>query len=153
ILPELQFLQFPWRWLLCLNVVFAIFVSSAWPSKWVRTALYFAIVGILFCAAWRIQRPWKDTGTQIAEMAERLKTREGYKSRPEYLPITARSANIRTDMPGLSFLGEGKANVEMDKAESKVIWVHASAPGSVLLRTFAYPAWMATINSVPTQLE
>src|SRR5262249_36629700 len=64
ILPKLQFLQFPWRWLLCVNVVFAIFVSSAWPSKGVRMALYFAIVGILFYAAWRLQRPWKDTGTQ-----------------------------------------------------------------------------------------
>jgi 6-pyruvoyl-tetrahydropterin synthase related domain len=153
ILPKLQFLQFPWRWLLCLNVVFAIFVSSAWPSKGVRTALYFAIIGMLFYAAWRIQRPWKDTGAQITEMAERFKTGEGYKSRPEYLPITASPTSVNPLAAAASFLGEGETNVEVNKAESKVISVHARTAGTVHFRTFTYPAWAAMVNGAYTQVE
>jgi len=57
-LPKLQFLQFPWRWLLCLNVAFALLVAAAWKSNAVRVVICVAMLGILVFGAWHIQRPW-----------------------------------------------------------------------------------------------
>src|SRR5207244_6378827 len=48
-LPKLRFVQLPWRWLLCLNVLFALLLSMVWCS-WAARALVFCslLLYILF---------------------------------------------------------------------------------------------------------
>ena len=45
-LPELRFVQFPWRWLLCLNVPFALAISFALRRSWSRARPF------LDCRSW-----------------------------------------------------------------------------------------------------
>ncbi|MFZ1138214.1 MAG: 6-pyruvoyl-tetrahydropterin synthase-related protein [Candidatus Sulfotelmatobacter sp.] len=39
VLPKVQFMQFPWRWLLCLSMVFSIFVAVGMRRWWWRGAV------------------------------------------------------------------------------------------------------------------
>ncbi len=154
-LPKLQFLQFPWRWLLCLSVVFALVVASAWPSTIVRVALYVGMIAMLTFGAWRIQRPWKDSGADIARMAEMQRGGRGYKSRPEYLPIAADLTTVDQNATLASFVGNGETCIEAQtwSAENKIIVLNSSQPGRVALRLFNYPGWRAYVNERPVQIE
>ena len=60
ILPKLQFMQFPWRWLLCLSVIFTIFVAIGLRQSWMRS-LVFTLSILVIAVAWhRMQAPWWD---------------------------------------------------------------------------------------------
>src|SRR5207247_6239350 len=148
-LPKLRFLQFPWRWLLCLNVAFALLVTIAWQSSKVRATLCVAMLGILVFAAWHIQRPWKLTGKDISQMLERQKADSGYKGRPEYIPVGADFNNIpKNDADKVTLEGKARAqiNVQQWTAESKVFSANVAAPGKLVLRLFNYPAWRVKVN-------
>jgi len=153
-LPKLEFLQFPWRWLLCLSVAFASLVASAWQSRSVRVALYFGMVGVLVFGAWRIQRPWKDTGADIAHMADTQRTGQGYKSRPEYVPLGANVDRIDQNTALATVEGgRAEADIRAWQAEDKVITIHSSQPGWVALRLFNYPGWHAYVNERPVPID
>src|SRR5208282_6373534 len=47
VLPELRFMQFPWRWLDVLSLVFAFFVAAAMSRAPKRRASW-ALIGIVF---------------------------------------------------------------------------------------------------------
>jgi hypothetical protein len=146
--PKLQFLQFPWRWLLCLNVAFAVIVTMAWQNSAVRFTLYVGVAGMLLVAAWRIQRPWKETGADIARMADRQQSGLGYKGRPEYAPIGA-DFNHTDESAELATLGSkeiARVAVHNLNAESKMIITTVSVPGKFVLRLFNYPAWKIEVN-------
>ena len=148
-LPKLRFLQFPWRWLLCSNVAFALLVTIAWQSRKVRAALCVAMLGILVFGAWHIQRPWKQTGKDISRMLQRQKDGLGYRGRPEYVPVGADFNNINdNDADKLTLEGNGRAqiNVQQWSAESKTFSVNVTAPGKLVLRLFNYPAWRVEVN-------
>jgi len=146
-LPKLQFLQFPWRWLLCLNVAFALLVTVACKSNAVRVVICVAMLGILVFGAWHIQRPWKDTSSDIARLADRQRSGEGYKGRPEYVPIGA-VLNVQesTGLVVLQSGGQAWPNVQKWEAESKMITARVSQPAKLAFRLFTYPAWKVEVN-------
>ncbi|HTE91057.1 MAG TPA: 6-pyruvoyl-tetrahydropterin synthase-related protein, partial [Terriglobales bacterium] len=45
--PKLRFVQLPWRWLLCLNVVFALLVIMAFRRWWTRLLLCVVLLGVV----------------------------------------------------------------------------------------------------------
>jgi hypothetical protein len=146
-LPKLQFLQFPWRWLLCLNVAFALLVTVAWKSKTVRVVICVAMLGILVFGAWHIQRPWKSTSNDIARLADLQLSGEGYKGRPEYVPSGAvLNAQESTGLVVLESSGQAWINVQKWAAESKMITANVSQPEKLVFRLFNYPAWKVEVN-------
>ncbi len=60
-LPELRYLQLPWRWLLCLNVTFALLVTMAWRRWFIRALICIAMLAVLAFVWHRVQPPWWET--------------------------------------------------------------------------------------------
>ncbi|MGB8988615.1 MAG: 6-pyruvoyl-tetrahydropterin synthase-related protein, partial [Candidatus Sulfotelmatobacter sp.] len=61
ILPKMRFMQFPWRWTLCLGVPFTLFLALGvrrWPA---RVGLYVATLWVIIFAWHHFQAPWWDT--------------------------------------------------------------------------------------------
>src|SRR6185437_15170632 len=85
-LPQLRFVQLPWRWLLCMNVAFALFVSLGMRRWATRIALVLTML-IGLAAVWRfVQPPWWDDREDVANMNVSIQDGDGYESVYEYIP-------------------------------------------------------------------
>ncbi|HEY4054670.1 MAG TPA: 6-pyruvoyl-tetrahydropterin synthase-related protein, partial [Terriglobales bacterium] len=86
VLPKMQFMQFPWRWLLCLSMIFAIFVTVGLQRWWMRGAVCALSLLVIIVAWHRVQAPWWDNPADLREMQDNMYTGVGYEGVEEYSP-------------------------------------------------------------------
>jgi len=148
LLPKLQFMQFPWRWLLCLSMVLTIFVTVGLRRWWQRAAICVLSI-IVVVLGWRyIQAPWWDTAADLREMQDNVVTGAGYEGTDEYTPLGADPSAIDKNARKVTAVGAAHAAIDVLHwdAESRIFTVQLSAPDQVALRLFRYPAWRAFVN-------
>ncbi|MFZ0805489.1 MAG: 6-pyruvoyl-tetrahydropterin synthase-related protein [Candidatus Sulfotelmatobacter sp.] len=162
ILPKLQFMQFPWRWMLCLSMMFAALVtagtlaagtSSAFRAWGTRAAVFVAGV-VVIVAAWNfIQPPWWDNLSDLREMQDNITDHIGYEGTEEYTPVGATPSSTNKDASYVSVAGPGQAVISVSQwgAEKKSFAAEASVPTQLVLRLFRYPAWRVEINGREVQ--
>ena len=177
-LPELRFLQFPWRWLVALDVPYAFFLASAIAPSRRRWVWYGALVVILACAATvMIRDAWWDTG-DIPILEAAIRTGHGSEGTEEYTPLGCdRSAipgfvaepdseeifdqtpstplveRFDPDSEQLLPLQGSEVSVEKWFAEEKDLRVETAEPVTLALRLLNYPAWEARIDGVPSPIS
>ena len=148
ILPKMQFMQFPWRWLLCLSMIFTLLVTGGLRRWWMRAIvclLSFAVIGL----AWhRAQAPWWDAAADLREMQDNMYTGAGYEGTDEYTPLGADPAAIDKDARKVRVEGPARADIRVQRwdAEAKIFTAQLSAADQLALRLFSYPAWKAQVN-------
>lgn len=150
VLPKMQFMQFPWRWLLCLSLIFSIFVTAGMRRWWWRGAVC-AISILLIVMAWhRIQPPWWDNAADLREMQDNMSDRIGYEGTDEYTPSGADPAGIDKNKGArnVTAAGPARAAIRLSRwdAEAKMFTAEMSAPDQLALHLFHYPAWQAEVN-------
>lgn len=154
-LPEFRFLQFPWRWLLCLSLPFALLVTMAWRRWAVRTLVYAVLLATLGFVWHRVQAPWWERPEDITAMMTAQRTGAGYEGADEYVPLYADVYDARLDAPLVASENRDALPVRIERwdAESKVFVVENAAPTKLLLRLFNYPAWRVTVNGTMVDAE
>lgn len=148
ILPKLQFMQFPWRWLLCMSTIFTLFVTVGLRRWWQRGAVC-ALSLMVLVVAWRyMQVPWWDTAADLREMQDNIATGVGYEGTDEYTPLGADPSAIDKDARKVTVAGPAHAAIDVLRwdTESKTFTAQMSAADQVALRLFRYPAWRASVN-------
>jgi hypothetical protein len=173
-LPKLAFMQFPWRWLLCLSMISVIFVTMGVRRWWTRAAV--CVVGILLIVgAWhRIQTPWWDTAADLREMRDNMEDSIGYAGTDEYTPagvdpseieqagVEAASngtddaihAGAKERLPRkVTGYGPGRTDIHVYQwdSESKMFTAQTSARDRLALRLFPYTAWQVEVNGRAVQ--
>jgi len=154
-LPELRFMQFPWRWLLGLNMPLALLAARA-SRRWIpRIALYLLLLAVVGYVWHAVQPPWWDTAADIAEMVRNQINGSGYEGVDEYVPAGADASIAKPGIPEVQYEGVGSAQVAMHhwNPEERSFTVTASAPGMMAIRSFNYPAWKVVVNSRVTPSE
>jgi hypothetical protein len=152
-LPKLEFMQFPWRWLLCLSMVFALFVTFGFQRWWMRASVC-AVAALVIALAWvRIQEPWWDNRGDLKEMRDNMTDQIGYEGTDEYTPAGADPTAIDKTAAKVKVDGAAHAAIHVYKwdAESKYFTADMSVPGQLSLKLFAYPAWRAEVNGRAVQ--
>jgi hypothetical protein len=152
-LPELRYLQLPWRWLLCVNVAFALFLTMA-SRRWIVRLLICVAMFAVLTLVWRhVQTPWWDTAADFGEMLAHQQSGAGYEGTDEYVPAGADPYEIKQDAPRVSLEDDGVApgrvqqiQIQRWGAESKLFSAEVSQPGQLVLRLFNYPAWRVEVN-------
>ena len=147
-LPELKYVQFPWRWLLCLNVGFALVTVMALRRRWSR-ALIIAAALISIPLVWRtVQPPWWDNSGDIQEMLDNQHDGIGEEGVDEYVPANVDPYNADQKAPRAQFQGTGPTEVQTPKwdSESRTVIAKTSAPGEIMVRLFNYPSWRVWVN-------
>lgn len=147
-LPELRFVQLPWRWLLCLNVPFALVVAMSLRRWWWRAIFCIVMLGVLSTVWNRVQNPWWDNSGDIQEMLDNQQDGSGNEGADEYVPIGVDPYDVDQKAPLASFEGKGRAQITVEKwdAERRAIIAKTSSPGKLVLRLFNYPLWKVEIN-------
>lgn len=155
ILPKLEFIQFPWRWLLCFNLGFALLIAAAWRGWIVRAAVLLALVSVVVVAGRYTLPPWWDTALDVAELHENIATRIGYEGTDEYLPTVADMERVNRNARRVTYEGPGSAQIHIVQwePEAKQFSVIVTAPGKLVLRLFYYPAWAANVNGANAALQ
>ena len=147
-LPKLRFMQFPWRWLLCLSMVLALFVALCLTQWWRRTAVFLALLLVIVLAWARIQAPWWDNAGDLREMQDNMESGAGYEGTDEYAPLGADPAAMDKGARRVTVDGPQHAAIHVYEwdAEYKRFTAQMSAPGNLALRLFRYPAWQVEVN-------
>jgi 6-pyruvoyl-tetrahydropterin synthase related domain len=152
-LPKLEFMQFPWRWLLCLSFIFSIFITLGLRRWWLRAALC-AVSVLMIATAWqRLQPPWWDNASDLREMQDNMTDGVGYEGTDEYTPVGADPSAIDKNAWKVRVNGTATAAIHVLQwnAESKLFTAQMSAPDQLALRLFPYPAWKVDVNGHSVQ--
>ncbi len=147
-LPKLEFMQFPWRWLLCLSMVFTLLVTIGIRRWWMRGLVCAAAILVIALAWTRIQGPWWDNASDLREMQDNMTDQIGYEGTDEYTPVGADPSAIDKDAWKVKVDGNAHGAIHVYKwdAESKYFTAEMSAPDQLALKLFSYPAWKVEIN-------
>jgi hypothetical protein len=148
-LPNLRFVQLPFRWLLCLNAALAVLVAMA-ARRWAsRLVVCSALLLTLLLAGHWIQPPWWDTNADIREMSDFMENNTGYEGTDEYVPLGADASELNKDLARITD-ESGNAiagNILTWQAEEIHFVVRSKEPMNIVVRLFSYPAWAVTVNS------
>jgi len=166
-LPELRFVQFPWRWLGILAVPFAIFAAGAGAGsrkRWIAWAAVFLVIAGTGAAIAR--DAWWDND-DVLDLAEAIRSGHGYAGMDEYSPLGCAPGQAAPDATGCipepagepprvaAFdaaaqdvvpIAPARIRIERWTAERK-IFTESSPSGLTLTpRVLDYPAWQARMD-------
>jgi hypothetical protein len=155
ILPKLRFMQFPWRWMLCLGVPFALLMAVSVRRWTFRAAIYLAMLGIIVFAGHHYQPPWWDSAADLREMQDNMATGAGYEGVDEYTPLGADPSSVDKTARRVTLAGPAHAAIRVSewKPERKTFTAEASAPDELVLHLFNYPAWRVEVNGRTVQAK
>ncbi|HUJ30946.1 MAG TPA: 6-pyruvoyl-tetrahydropterin synthase-related protein [Candidatus Acidoferrum sp.] len=174
LLPELRFVQFPWRWLDALAVPFAFFAAAAAGRSRRQWTLWIAVLVLLGATGTAIASgTWWDTD-DFATLTQWVHSGLGYEGTDEYTPIGC----DRYQLPGVSPdseespsepipllaqvgpdlkrsvpLRDVELHVETWTAERRIVSVNSAVPLALALRLVDYPAWSARIDDRNAAIE
>jgi len=155
LLPKLQFVQFPWRWMGILALPYAYFGAAAIARRragWIWAAIVLiAVVG----AGWfMVHKTWWDAD-DIPSLQEAIASRQGFEGTDEYdpkgddrynLPAKAPQVSIRAAKDFASSTPKAEIRIERWTAEERIVAVSSRQPVRVAVRLLDYPAWRSELN-------
>jgi 6-pyruvoyl-tetrahydropterin synthase related domain len=177
-LPELWFIQFPWRWLDVAGIAFAFLVAAA-IAKLASRALQRAVMILVLlaiagaAAAMLRQAPWD--GGDVAQIATWIHEGRGYEGTDEYAPAgcdryqlpgdpddSERPADVSPDpAPEIAKLDPDSAQIvrpagvgfgiETWESTDRRFTVETSQPVTIAPRLLEYPAWNVQVNGRPAK--
>jgi hypothetical protein len=155
VFPKMQFMQFPWRWLLCLSAIFSIYVALGMRRWWLRATICALSILVIVMAWHRVQAPWWDNAGDLREMQDNMEDRIGYEGTDEYTPLGADASALDKNARNVTAAGPAHAAIRVSRwdAESKTFTAEMSAPDRLVLRLFRYPAWQAEVNGRVVRTE
>jgi hypothetical protein len=157
LLPELRFVQFPWRWMSILAVAFTVFLGAAASRRlgWLVAAVVLAILG--GTGVFLAKHGWWD-GNDIPTLRAAIEHGDGFDGTDEYDPLDplgydrynlpGKAPLVRVLPPKEDFSKMPNAIISIVKwtAEEKVLQVKAQGPLRIALRLINYPAWRVEVN-------
>lgn len=174
-LPKLQFVQFPWRWLGPLGVVFAFFAAAAMATlgarrKWLSwTILALVLAGTGAAGRTMVRHAWWDS-QDVPAMAQWIRSGRGFEGVNEYMPLGCDRDELPGN-PGDDERAEGvspvpaqpieqldaksgdvvpahdiRLHIEQWSAERKVFTEESRAQTTLALRLVNYPAWQVRVD-------
>lgn len=147
-LPKLRFVQLPWRWLLCLNVGFAMLVAVAFRRWLFRAVVCMAMFAVLWTVWHEVQPPWWDTAADVQELHDFIEDGAGYEGTDEYVPVGVDPSNVERNAPLVTTTSGRPMTVHIQEwtAEDKTFSTETAGGETLRLRLFNYPAWVADVN-------
>jgi hypothetical protein len=153
-LPELRFLQFPWRWMSILALCAIIFTAASAHDllRWALPLL--AALAIVGTAHYVAKHSWWDSDDMPALQAS-MNDGSGFEGTDEYDPVGDDRTDLPQKAPHAALLvtssdpdthKEAKVVIEKWTVEHRVIRIATRRPGRLTLHLVDYPAWRVLLN-------
>ena len=155
-LPELRFVQFPWRWLVPLDAVFAFFVAASMGRPrgrwfaWITLSIMISASAILI-----VRDAWWDS-EDIPVLLNGIRSGQGYEGTDEYQPVGADRYRLPQGAPQIEKLDPGTAEVVAPRgvrislqrwsAEHRVFSEDSADLFTLAPRLLSYPAWKVLVD-------
>jgi hypothetical protein len=159
VLPEMRYVEFPWRWLSALCVAGAFLVAAAISQarrKWISlaiAALALGAIGVesLHTVTW-------DHAHYLEGLVSDAHSSTGYPIRfgDWSNPLGSQREKLDKAAPLVAAADStqnAQIQVEQWQGERKVFSVESAQPVLLKLRLLSYPAWQATLNGNPIPLQ
>jgi len=160
-LPELRFVQFPWRWMSVLAVCATIFTAVS-VRGWLRFAwLLLAMLAVIGSAHYLVKNAWWDT-EDMPDLQAAMKNGSGFEGTDEYDPVGDDRTDLPQKQPRALLLAistdpeaykDAKVAIEKWNAEHRSIRVVTRRPGRLALHLLDYPAWRVTLKGNPVSIQ
>ena len=156
-LPEMEYVEFPWRWLSVLSVVGVLLMAAA-VSQARRKQVATAMLGLMFAGlggAIIYTTNWDHLHYLEGLIADAHST-SGYPIRfgDWSNPLGSDRMKLDKAAPLVTALdGDASVQVEQWNGERKLLSVVADQPVRLKLRLVSYPAWQARINGHPATFD
>jgi hypothetical protein len=149
-LPELRFVQLPFRWLLSMNAALAMLLAMG-AKRWTWTLRVLAsavLLATVIVAGYRFQPPWWEKAADIRQMSDAVADGTGYEGTDEYVPAGDDAYELNKSLPRVSDDTGAAVQSEMLAwgPTEKHFTLHAAAPQNLTVRLFSYPAWEVVVN-------
>ena len=153
-LPELRFVQFPWRWMSV--VALGAIMFTVWSARarmrcvWMLTAA----LAIFGSAHYLVKHAWWDT-EDMPTLQAAIQDGAGFEGTDEYDPAGDGHGDLQQKLPRAFLVsdagkpeagGNAKIVIEQWTAEHRSVRVITAKPDRVELRLLNYPAWRVTVN-------
>jgi hypothetical protein len=157
VLPELRFVQFPWRWVCLLAVCCAAFMASSFrrgARAWVLIVL--TAMCSVGTATVLLQNGWWDT-EDLPTLKAAIEKQTGYDGTDEYDPVGDDHYDIAGSSPPVQILSDEERQGKLPdtrilvgrwNAEDKELTVESTEDVRIALRLLVYPAWRVEVNGV-----
>jgi len=156
LLPKLRFVQFPWRWMGVLAVVFVIFTSAAVAGRmFVPVCMVMALV-LASTGSYLVKHTWWDSD-DVNSVKEAVDSKAGFEGTDEYDPLEDDHTDVPQNQPEAKLVGPMESDamatlrVLRRTAEDRIIVAKTTQPSVVRLRLLHHPAWTVTLNGKPVK--
>jgi 6-pyruvoyl-tetrahydropterin synthase related domain len=160
-LPELHFVQFPWRWMSVLALCATIF-TAATARGWLRFAwLLLAMLAFAGSAHYLVKNAWWDT-EDMPDLQAAMRNGSGFEGTDEYDPVGDDRTDLPQKQPRALLLAiptdpetykDARVSIEKWNAEHRSIRVVTRRAGRLALHLLDYPAWRVTLNGKPVSIQ
>jgi hypothetical protein len=158
--PKLLFVQFPWRWLLVVNLSLTFLAAVSFAriraSRLALVAVVPLVIGVCY---WQFQQRIYPEDRPAAQ-AEAIASGEGYDGTDEYLPTAADNSQLEPYAPRIAIQIASEDEDQRKIAPSSLVhstfqvWdvekkrftVDAQVPTRNTLRLLDYPAWNVEVD-------
>ena len=175
-LPKLQYVQFPWRWLIPLGVPYSFFLASAIGRSRRPWIWYLALsIAIAAAATAFVNDAWWDSA-DVPVLAAAIRSSHGYEGTDEYAPVGCDRYNLpgailnpdspsvfdenpapplvkqfNTDSDEIVPSSAVKARIERWRADEKLFYAETAEETTFSLRLLNYPAWQVLVDGAPSK--
>lgn len=149
-LPELKFLQFPWRWLLPLGLSFAFFTGAVRTRKW-QWVWGLTLVCAIWATAVTIAGDTSWDSEDVPMLVEDLRAGRGYDGIAGFEPREAKVDELDEESPLVGEVDPETGDIDPPEdtrvkirdwsAEHKAFAVETDEPVTLALKLLNYPAW------------
>ena len=155
LLPELRFIQFPWRWMGLLAAPYAFFGAAAIAGARVRWIwMSVVILAAAGTGAFLVRKAWWDSD-DIPVLQDAIASGQGFDGTDEYDPLSDDHTDLPAKAPPVVILPAKDTQPSLAKAEIRIVrWTAeekeltatSPRPLQVAIRLLNYPAWLVEVN-------